>query len=351
MARSYEEILGLVKKSSDPNRQKAIDTVSSAAQKQIEELENQYNTATRNVREGYADQYEKNAVQKLINEKTIAENMNNIGLTDSGLSKTQQSAVQKSYLSQKDSIDTSKQKALEELSSNFDSSVNSVKNELESNKLSIEQSYDQNNSSTAASIYNSELEAETELEKQKNELAYKIYESQLNASRNRPVYGKGGTANNEYILKADGGLLSRDYYGSLKDNGINTIYNYIAKDVIGTVTYTDNNSGKSTTLSYGVNPYTGEDNINGKSDAAKAAKKYGTFYNGYQPRGVYKDGTYYGKLVKYGNEKTVAEDTYGFSFNIFKTGEDVNTRYWIWDATANNYVEVVNDGQKHWRVK
>lgn len=359
MPRSYDEILELVKKNNNTNMQNALDTLNNTAQNKISEIEKTYNGATASTKANYSDYYEKNAVQKLINERKIEENMSNLGLTDSGLNRTQQTATQLSYANQKNKIDLAKQKSLDELNANFNASVNSVKNELENNKLSVIRAYDQQNSETAASMYNAELEAETELIKQQNELAYKNYENQLKASANYTAgnldaSGSRSGNNKNYILNKSGGLLSRDYYGSLKDNGVTTVYNRNKSGKIESVTYTDANSGNRSTIKYGVNPYTGQNNLkSGTGDASTAALKYGTYDNGYQPKGVYKNGVDYGKMVK-AVDKTNPADTFGLAFNIFKTTSN-GTHYWLWDATINNYVEVAqasdSKNNKKWVIK
>ena len=65
----------------------------------------QYNRQINETENSYEDLYRENAVQKLINEREVAENMANLGLTDSGLNRTQQTAVQLSYANNKNKID------------------------------------------------------------------------------------------------------------------------------------------------------------------------------------------------------------------------------------------------------
>ena len=369
-------------------RQSDIDTYSGGMDSQITNTQNYYNKQIGDTKVQYESDYERNAVQKLINEKMIAEKNVNLGLHDSGLNRTQQSAVQLSYANQKGDIDLAKQSVLDELNMRLTDAVTTLQNEKASGIREIENSWDTYSTEQGTNAYNSklqyyndliksdtealaaieqaEIEAQAEIVKKQIEENARLEKKQIEenarlekerydtyTNRSTVSYGNGGTQNGNYILRTNNGLLSRDFYGSLKDNGVDTVYNYDKNGKAVSVTYTDNNSGKQTTIAYGKNPYTGHDNINGGSDAAKAVRSYGAYSNGYQPKGVYKNGVDYGKMVA-SVDKTNPEQTFGIAFNIFKTTKN-GTHYWVWDATINNYVEVVqarnNKGKTVWSWK
>ncbi len=298
----------------------------------------------------YASQYERNAVQKLINEKQVAEKMANLGLTDSGLNRTQQTAVQLSYANQKGKIDLAKQSALDNLALNLTSALSDIESNRNIDLLESKQKWNDKAYSVGETNYNNDLTAINDRITSAYEQYGKIAEAEIEAAAKAPAvsYGAGGTYDNNFILRTKDGLLSRNYYGTLKENGVDTVYNYDEDGNVLSVTYTDNNSGKQTTIAYGKNPYTGEDNINGNSDAAKAVKRYGAYGNGYQPKGVYINGKDYGKMVEV-VDKTDPKITDGMIFNIFKTSQN-GTHYWVWDATINNYAEVVKTGGE-WKFK
>lgn len=69
-----------------------------------------------------------------------------------------------------------------------------------------------------------------------------------------------------------------------------------------------------------------------KSNTTASAKKYGTFSNGYQPKGI--NG--YGKLSKSGHTCTVN----GKEQNIWITNGDGVTRAWYWDGATRTYVGI-----------
>ena len=64
----------------------AVDQSTAAALKP-------YETRMEQLPEEYRKQYDYNAVEELVRQKQVAETMANLGLTDSGLNRTQQTAI------------------------------------------------------------------------------------------------------------------------------------------------------------------------------------------------------------------------------------------------------------------
>lgn len=328
-----------------------IDANDASWDSQINSTQNYYDKQIGDTKTAYDSEYQKNAVQKLINEKKIAETNANLGLTDSGLNRTQQTAVQLSYANQKGKIDLARQSALDNLSLAMTDAITTLQNQKAASARDITKQWNSYADTQAQNVYDTKYNGYVDMHNAQVEADASVQKAAIEASGKAPnvSYGAGGTYDNDYILKTKDGLLSRSYYGTLKDNGVDTVYNYDDGEILS-VTYTDNNSGKQTTIAYGKNPYTGEDNINGNSDAAKAVKKYGAYGNGYQPKGVYLNGKDYGKMIE-AVGKTKPEDTDGIAFNVFKTTDTANeTHYWVWDATINNYVEVIKTGGE-WKFK
>lgn len=70
-----------------------ISESNSTKEKQKTVVTDNYNYRIAEAEKAYDDSYRENAIQKLINERQVAESMANMGLTDSGLNRTQQTAV------------------------------------------------------------------------------------------------------------------------------------------------------------------------------------------------------------------------------------------------------------------
>ena len=328
---NYDSILKAQLEKDAANKKADVDTFSSGYDSQINNTQAFYDKKIADEKIAYDSEYQKNAVQKLINEKKIAETNANLGLTDSGLNRTQQTAAQLGYANQKGKIDLARQSALDNLTLAMTDAITTLQNQKASGIRDIENNWKSYSENQAQNTYNAQLNSiagqlsdmgdqYVDAVKAEADAAAEVQKAVIEAAGKKPnvSYGAGGTYDNNYILKTKDGLLSRSYYGTLKENGVDTVYNYDGEGNILSVTYTDNNSGKQTTIAYGKNPYTGADNINGNSEAAKAVKRYGAYDNGYQPKGVYLNGKYYGKMVEVVG-KTKPEDTDGIAFNIFKT--------------------------------
>ena len=283
---------------------------------QRQQTQNTYNRQIQDTNNSYEDMYRENAVQKLINEREIAEDMAGLGLTDSGLNRTQQTAVQLSYANGKNKIDVNRQKAVDTLTASLADAISSI----DANKLAaaekIRSSYESSWNSAAQSTYAKELEEQTKQQKQYYDYSLKALKSQQKAAKEA-----------SYIIQTNGGTLRRNFTGSLKDNNVSVIYDKTNK----TTTYIDNNSGKKTTVSSSVNPYTGSDN-------SELIEEFGAFDNGYQPRGV----RGHGKLLR-----SVGKDVInGNMQNIF---EAADASLWIWDGSINEYrmVDINGDGESN----
>lgn len=310
------ELYDIYKKQGTARQKADVAASDKMYDTQRQQTQNTYNRQIQDTNNSYEDMYRENAVQKLINERKIAEDMAGLGLTDSGLNRTQQTAVQLSYANGKNKIDVNRQKAVDTLTASLADAISSI----DANKLAaaekIRSSYESSWNSAAQSTYAKELEEQTKQQKQYYDYSLKALKSQQKAAKEA-----------SYIIQTNGGTLRRNFTGSLKDNNVSVIYDKTNK----TTTYIDNNSGKKTTVSSSVNPYTGSDN-------SELIEEFGAFDNGYQPRGV----CGHGKLLR-----SVGKDVInGNMQNIF---EAADASLWIWDGSINEYrmVDINGDGESN----
>ena len=323
MASRIDELYNEYKKLGTAQRDADIAASDKVYDTQKQQTQNTYNRQIDETSKSYEDLYDENAVQRLVNEREIAENMANSGLTDSGLNRTQQTAVQLSYANSKNKIDVTRQKAIDSLTASLADAISKI----DTNKLSaaenIRSSYDNNWRSSAQRTYATELEEETKRQKQAYDYSLNMYKQQ------QAAYQKQQQAEKEasYVIKTAGGALSRNYTGSLKDNGVDVLYDTEKS----TTTYIDNNSGKKTTIPSNVNPYTFTVNPDTKN---------GVWDNGYQPNNI-------------GGNKLKKVDTTpirGRIQNVFNLIKGHNTEYYVWDGEVNKYVQVVKSGG-NWVIK
>lgn len=286
-------------------RAEAKKKVNDIYDLQAEQVNKAHAAGVKEIGTAYDDQQRAVAVQKLINERKVAESMANLGLTDSGLNRTQQTAVQLSAANAAYNLNRQKQADISAYNLDRDSKLSTIEQNRISATAGVDETYDG-------------LEAEYEAAQAKAaaEAAKATAEKQEKAS---------------YIIQANGANLRRDFKGSLYSNGVSVRYNSN-----GTTTYTDTKSGKSTTFDSSVNPYTGYNNATGTNDTAKAWSEYGRFDNGYQPKGVYENGQAVGKLnYTYLNGKCIRDQING---NMQNVGQTPDGRLWIWDGSKNKYL-------------
>ena len=316
--KSYEEYLEELKKSYAP--QEAADIAANeqkyATEKQL--TTDTYNRQIDETSKAYEDLYDENAVQRLINEREVAENMANLGLTDSGLNRTQQTAVQLSYANSKNKIDVTRQKAIDTLTASLADAISKIDTDKLSAAENIRSSYDNSWRSSAQSTYATELEEETKRQKQAYDYSLNMYKEQQAALEKQQQAEKEAS----YIIPVSGSTLRRDFSGSLKDNGVSVVYDKSNTDSAKwTTTYVDKNSGKKTVLPYNVNPYTGTVN----PDTA-----YGVWDNGYQPDNIKNEKLKAAKDTD-GNKATAIVN--GREQTIFKC----SSGYYLWHGAENKY--------------
>lgn len=161
MGKEWNEYVKVADEATAKKKSEDLSVIESNRKKTIDATTDTYNTSISNVNTSYADQYERNAVQKYINEKQIAEKNANLGLTNSGLNRTQQTAVQLSYANQRGKIDLEKQNAINTLEKELASAVATINQESDNAKLNIEQYYTQLNNANAQNMYNTDATNES----------------------------------------------------------------------------------------------------------------------------------------------------------------------------------------------
>ena len=131
---SVDERLNKYKQLYQPQMQEQISAVNQTATQQKATIQDMYNSEITKTKQGYDDEYQRNLVQKYVNEQQISENMANLGLTDSGLNRTQQTAVQLSYSNTRSKIDRQLQGAVDA----FVQTMNSKLTDIETSRIGSE---------------------------------------------------------------------------------------------------------------------------------------------------------------------------------------------------------------------
>ena len=295
----------------------------------------------------YEDQYRENAVQKEINKRQISESMANLGLTDSGLNRTQLTAAQLSYGNNKSAIDRQRQAGIDSLNYSRRQALDTIEQNRLAANAQIEQgyaekalAYDENKKAEAKNLVLSFLEVGAEPPSDALALSG-LTSSEIKAYKNyyKKVAANTAAKNNKNkddkpkgIILNNGSTLSKNMQGTLEQNNVTVLPVADSNGLVTGYKYVDNTSGKSTTVPVGVNPFTGDKNndANSNSDTALAYKAYSAFDNGYQPKGVYYKGKDYGWVSSSG----IRDYINGNLQNVHKTSDG---SLWIWDRAQNKY--------------
>lgn len=143
----------------DPTNKKSLqtqkDTINQAADASNQLLQDTYDMGVADTQRNYAEQFDANAVQRMINERQIAESMANAGLTNSGMNASQMTASQLSYGNQNAKLRREQQSAIDTLAATL--RQGRLANELQRNQKLAEADISFNN---AANKYASSMVTE-----------------------------------------------------------------------------------------------------------------------------------------------------------------------------------------------
>lgn len=216
---TYDEYVKQVTEKNKGNLDANKNTINTNADNSRNEVNKQYDTANNLITENYntqikdtSDSYESalrtNEVQKLINERAVARRSAELGLTDSGLNRTQQTAVQLSYSNQKGNLEVQRQKAVDTLAaamrtqiaqneSKRSSALTEIENTRNANILQAENNFNSSVNSTAAELYKSEQEAKAKVE------AARIESETKAKAENKLDYSAIDKFNNQILSKSE----------------------------------------------------------------------------------------------------------------------------------------------------
>lgn len=347
----YDAILKSQMEKDAANKKADIDAYSVGMDSQIANTQSYYNKQIDDKKSEYESQYERNAVQKLINEKQIAEKNANLGLTDSGLNRAQQTAVQLSYANNKGNIDLARQSALDNLTLAMTNAITTLQNEKASGVRDIENNWKSYSENQAQNMYNTRLNSYASQLSSLGDQYIDAHNAEVNAAAEvQKAQISAGNVNPKLLYNWGGETV-------VDDNGY-TMLKFIGND------------GTSYNVSPGKNPYTNslnaqisdvvdgkciiddewaEENKDSSNLIKRACANYGVFSNGYQPKGiyVYEDDKFVGYKLKacYNEDGYIVKcmDT-GKAQTVWELVDSKNKRtgkYVIWRGDLNCYEEVV----------
>lgn len=268
---------------------------------QKQNTQNLYQGQIRDTVSSYENALRSNETQRFLNSRAIERRMAEMGLTDSGLNRTQQTAVQLSAANNQGEIQRQRQAAVDTLARAMASDISTIEAERAAKEQSIRSGYTSEADSRAASLYNADLQSATDLETANINAAAKVRAAQIEAA------SKAEEAKTN----------SRYFYTGVNDEYGNMVY--------------QNAAGDTRKVAEGYNPY----GYNSKAMyASEKAKGIGFFENGYQPKGLISEGGVFWEAGDINGQKLEYD------------GEPIyitpNGNYMVWDDASNEYVNANN---------
>ncbi len=184
MATSYDTYKKQYLKDKSEDKIIDINAVQNQAEQQKQAVTESYNTGIAETQASYENAFRQNEVQRALNERYLERKAAEMGLTDSGMNRTQQTANQLSYGNQKATLTTQKQKAIDTLAAAMRAKIADIDTAEKADIRAIEKQYDANAEQYATNMYKADLEAETERYKAQVEAAKNVKTNALNAYNN-----------------------------------------------------------------------------------------------------------------------------------------------------------------------
>ena len=242
----YEEIYNLGINEHNKNKETKKQTaqndkqiINANADANIKNITNNYNTQIADTNKSYENAFQQNELQVKLNERHLERKAAEMGLTDSGLNRTQLTANQLSYANQKGEISRQKQKAVDtlaatmrskitEVNTNRNNQIAQIDSALNNDLAQMDLDYASAARQQATDIYNAEYKAEQERE------AERIKAEQANENKYINVYDDKGNVINKYTNDEKKQNLSdlKTFINSkthTANEKMAQIYNYITK--------------------------------------------------------------------------------------------------------------------------
>jgi hypothetical protein len=162
MARAVDKIAKEIEKQTADQMAADIAAKENTYNLNVGAINDNYAVDVANTEEAYNKLYDTNAVSRIINERKIAENMANLGLTDSGLNRTQQTANQLSYANTNNQIGIQKQKAIDTLAQTMRNKITELDIKKNEDIAGIKSAYKQSAMQQATDIHNAEVKADAD---------------------------------------------------------------------------------------------------------------------------------------------------------------------------------------------
>ena len=186
MANDLDYFYKLHKNSYADSEAAAIQAAKDANKANIQLITDDFTTQIADAKAAYDPLFRQNEIQRAVNERFLERKAAEMGLTDSGLSRTQQTANQLSYANQNAEYMRQRQKAVDTLKAAMDAKILEQNTTLNTNIAGIKTTYADKRTADAVSSYNKYIEESTKAAKttddQFNDLYNQIYKERRDSA-------------------------------------------------------------------------------------------------------------------------------------------------------------------------
>jgi len=218
-------------------RAEAKKKVNDIYDLQAEQVNKAHAAGVKEIGTAYDDQQRAVAVQKLINERKVAESIANLGLTDSGLNRTQQTAVQISAANAGYNLNRQKQADINAYNLDRDSKLSTIEQNRISATAGVDETYDGLEAEYKAAQAKAAAEAQQKYNTEKSSAVNNLYKH-LTDSAAEPDYAAqlidtlaskyDDISNTELsVLLRSAGLTASEFENYIKTGSIYSTNKYV----------------------------------------------------------------------------------------------------------------------------
>ena len=242
---TYDYYYNQNKKYADEQYAKTSAENKSATEKYINDVKSSYDpaissakanadTQTQGLNQQFQKDFDYQAVQELVNKRKLAESMANQGLTDSGLNRTQQTALAVTRSNNEGALTQQKNTQSRQIQQSLDNYLNGVNSTIAQTSANAYANLSEKNQNVYNSIYNAlsdnatslakaDTAAEAARYKAEQEAAAAVYKAQLAAEKSNKISSTlTKDAEEQYANGGENGLTSylrkQMAYGNLTDD-------------------------------------------------------------------------------------------------------------------------------------
>lgn len=164
MAYEYSDYLNQVKKVAESSRKAAEAESDKAYDEEKKRVSDEYGAVIEKTEASYEDEFKKNDLQRILDERYLERRAAEMGLENSGMNRTGQTALAMSYANRKGELERTRREAVDALAEELRLKTEDIESEKKTAARKIESNYENLAQESAEKLYNAELSAEDERE-------------------------------------------------------------------------------------------------------------------------------------------------------------------------------------------